>query len=664
MQITQHYARPSSGAMLPDGMRLDVSTERSRPPVHLEAMVKDSLAYARLMLALYDVVTGDLRNRPKDDHSAYQAWVQQRYLEELGEEMRSRAAGLPALLERRAALAEQVRALQGQVTNLQKTAYGGKFHTRKYEYFGWLRKHDMEAWIVLDPVVSVHPDCLIFEVFSQDESSYGRVTVPTASLDIFGAPAYGTTNIDYSRPLADEIRRIRSYRPAFLQIGAEGVSVATGAGEAVEKKIDLPPTWVRGFLQVQSAAAFGAVDLHLSAATVAEVLSLLRRRRETVGPRSLRFVIAPGEKPVIIVEPWNDELREAEHVYTGDYRGEIRIWGRRRLFVLESLLPHADRVQVRLLGGGMPSYWTIFQKDQRFDLGLSGWTKNDWAQAARFDLLASTSAAAPELVTRALAALTAALHLTPDALAAQLAVPRDTATSALQQCCAQGQAMYDHITGEYRWRAMLPIPLKLEPTDQDRRMVQARRITAAKGVEWQEVDPADEQFGAPALTEDRIRVRAAVRDDARSRTETTVTLDVDLDGRVQFAHCTCGFFRREKLRKGPCAHILAGAALASEQVAIRRANREEQSNRGVDPHRFAGMTFVFTGALTLFTREQAEELVRQAGGAATGSVSKNTTYLVAGDRAGSKLAKAQQLGVPVLTETEFQAMLEGHQRLP
>ena len=79
MQITQQYARPSSGAMLPDGMRLDVSTECSRPPVHLEALVKDSLAYARLMLALYDVVTGDLRNRPKD-HSAYQKWVEQRYL--------------------------------------------------------------------------------------------------------------------------------------------------------------------------------------------------------------------------------------------------------------------------------------------------------------------------------------------------------------------------------------------------------------------------------------------------------------------------------------------------------------------------------------------------------------------------------------------------------
>jgi DNA ligase (NAD+) len=77
------------------------------------------------------------------------------------------------------------------------------------------------------------------------------------------------------------------------------------------------------------------------------------------------------------------------------------------------------------------------------------------------------------------------------------------------------------------------------------------------------------------------------------------------------------------------------------------------------PDRFKDKTFVFTGALTLFTREQAEAMVEQAGGKASGSVSKNTTYLVAGDKAGSKLAKANSLGVPVLTEQQFKDMLEG-----
>ncbi|HEX5133177.1 MAG TPA: NAD-dependent DNA ligase LigA [Candidatus Krumholzibacteria bacterium] len=68
---------------------------------------------------------------------------------------------------------------------------------------------------------------------------------------------------------------------------------------------------------------------------------------------------------------------------------------------------------------------------------------------------------------------------------------------------------------------------------------------------------------------------------------------------------------------------------------------------------FAGQTFVFTGALTKFTREDAEAEVKKRGGKATSSVSKNTTYVVAGDKAGSKLEKAQKLGVTVISEDDF-----------
>ncbi|MBZ0136693.1 MAG: NAD-dependent DNA ligase LigA [Planctomycetes bacterium] len=73
--------------------------------------------------------------------------------------------------------------------------------------------------------------------------------------------------------------------------------------------------------------------------------------------------------------------------------------------------------------------------------------------------------------------------------------------------------------------------------------------------------------------------------------------------------------------------------------------------------KFAGMTFVFTGALTRFTREDAEQMVRDLGGKASGSVSKKTSYVVAGEKAGSKLKKAGDLGVQVITEDDFAAML-------
>lgn len=72
-----------------------------------------------------------------------------------------------------------------------------------------------------------------------------------------------------------------------------------------------------------------------------------------------------------------------------------------------------------------------------------------------------------------------------------------------------------------------------------------------------------------------------------------------------------------------------------------------------------GKSFVLTGTLTSLTRDAAKDAIEKAGGRVVSSVSKNTDYVVAGSDAGSKLAKAQQLGVNVLTEAEFQDVLKG-----
>ena len=72
---------------------------------------------------------------------------------------------------------------------------------------------------------------------------------------------------------------------------------------------------------------------------------------------------------------------------------------------------------------------------------------------------------------------------------------------------------------------------------------------------------------------------------------------------------------------------------------------------------FEGKTLVFTGELTTMTRTQAELKAKEYGGKTSGSVSKKTAYVVAGAEAGSKLKKAQELGVTVLTEQEFLDMI-------
>ena len=73
-----------------------------------------------------------------------------------------------------------------------------------------------------------------------------------------------------------------------------------------------------------------------------------------------------------------------------------------------------------------------------------------------------------------------------------------------------------------------------------------------------------------------------------------------------------------------------------------------------------GKTLVLTGTLQNMTRDEAHELIKSMGGKPTSSVSKNTSYLIAGENAGSKLDKAQNLGVIILTEDEFLEMVKGN----
>ena len=86
-------------------------------------------------------------------------------------------------------------------------------------------------------------------------------------------------------------------------------------------------------------------------------------------------------------------------------------------------------------------------------------------------------------------------------------------------------------------------------------------------------------------------------------------------------------------------------------------NMEALKEEGAD-ERFYGMTFVLTGSLENYSRKEAEEIIEKFGGKTSGSVSKKTTYVLAGEDAGSKLDKAQALGVTVITEDEFKNMIK------
>ncbi len=88
-------------------------------------------------------------------------------------------------------------------------------------------------------------------------------------------------------------------------------------------------------------------------------------------------------------------------------------------------------------------------------------------------------------------------------------------------------------------------------------------------------------------------------------------------------------------------------------AGVNMADKEET----IKDKRFVGKTFVLTGSLEKYTRDEASKIIESFGGKTSSSVSKKTSYVLAGEEAGSKLVKAQEIGVEVITEGEFERMI-------
>ncbi len=91
---------------------------------------------------------------------------------------------------------------------------------------------------------------------------------------------------------------------------------------------------------------------------------------------------------------------------------------------------------------------------------------------------------------------------------------------------------------------------------------------------------------------------------------------------------------------------------------LEQAGVNMESNFALTDTRFQGMTFVLTGTLPTYTRQEAQKIIEDFGGKAASSVSKKTSYVLAGEEAGSKLKKAQELGIPIIDEAEFDNMIK------
>ena len=509
-----------------------------RQPTYFSGELRNSLAFREGISALHDVVVSDLRWQPKD-RTEYKAWL-----------ARQDEVDWADVAAQQKETAEQLKHVRGELEALRKRSTGRMqpFYKAQQKYFKYLFVRDHAAWWMLDPVITVHPDEVFFECFSRDESSYGRLGVGYDVFQNVGEFACGTTNIDYSEPLYNEFQKIRSYKTTQFEIDPTGFEVQTGADDShKEVKIDLPESWVRGFLQVSSAMALPATEVTLHPMDVYNICRILRRRKEVFGPRAMRYVLKPGDPVRIVFEPWNIELECPRSIYEGPRDEEIRVWGRRRIHILERLIPVARKFTVHLLGKGMPSFYTADLGGLTFTLGLSGWTANDWSTAGNFDLLAPRADVDDATKVRVFTALQENWYEAPDALAQRLQLDRSVVLGALAAYTQAGRAIWDHNKQVYRVRE-----LSREPLPMDKLRFASEREQSATQV----IEQGGVKIGSSFAGPDDILILDGTVKNAKQK-KFKPSLKIDTDERIIEAECSCNWHQQNRLRKGPCEHILA-----------------------------------------------------------------------------------------------------------
>jgi hypothetical protein len=536
MEFEYAFKRSSSIANGPYRTDLSFSPDTRRQPTFFSGELRKGIAFREAISALHDVVVSDLRWKPKDK-SAYKEWA-----------AKQEAIDWDQVAAQRAGVASQIRELQDKIAALHRrsSARRAPYEKAKRAYFDYLYQRDRDAWFVLDPVITVHPDEVFFECFSQDESSYGRLGAGYEVFRNIGEIACGTTNIDYSSALYDEFQKIRSYKTTRFEVDPSGFEVRTeGEAEFKEVKIDLPDSWVRGFLQVNSAMGLPARTFDLHPMDVHNLCFVLRRHKETRGPRSMRYCLTPGAPVRVVFDPWGIEVVCRRSEYHGKTAEEIRIWGRRRLHILERLIPAASKFTVHLLGQGLPSFYVADLGDLTFTLGLSGWTANDWSTAGNFDLLAPRAEVDDVTKRRVFEGLKATWFDTPDALATRLGVSRTAVLGALGAWTQAGRAMFDLANGVYRVRELAREPLPMDKLRfSNPREEAATRLLSGNGV----------RVAARPAPDGSLELSGTVKDKTHSY---RAQLTIDGDARITRGECECNFFQHNKLYKGPCEHMLA-----------------------------------------------------------------------------------------------------------
>ncbi len=540
MNLTMSYLGRSGVRNDSSGRRiLQMAPNLARDAVAFDAPLAEPLRFREAISALHDVVINDLTFQPRDK-TAYELWRKQQQLREqvVRQQAHERAR-------------EQLEAAH------QSTPSPALKHEHKQALFRYwksrkqlnvlLRQRNQDLWRKLmpyDPVITVSEDVVFFECFSRDESSYGCLTVDRDSC--FGRAnqeSRGTTNVDYSWDLYNSFQTLRTYRETRFNIDPQGFEVKTEEQDDYrEEKIDLPDGWLHGFMQLQSAMGIPMRRVPLSVSAVYSLLAYLKRHKARTSPRAIRFELADGKAPRLVLEPWEQTIESPSTTYRGPVDEPIRVWGRRRLLTLARILPLAAQVDVYLLGTGLPSFWVVHMGNMRLTLGLSGWTTNDWTRGSAVQMLLPQSTPSERLVAKAAEMLSRQRAMSLTDLSLSLKSDSGPLAAAVNQLALRGQVIYDLHADLFRWRQVTPMELsdrELSPPHPEVRGAKSILAQNQMKIVTRESGPR----GGTILT-------------GKSQGKSCEAL-IDADGMVRKGKCGCKWHYQFGIRNGPCRHIQA-----------------------------------------------------------------------------------------------------------
>lgn len=350
----------------------------------------------------------------------------------------------------------------------------------------------------LDPVVTAHGDRLRFESFSRCNGVYARLDLLPDGIDS-GTVGAGTTNVDVNQPLRTHLAGVGPATLLHLAVGRE-VTVSTPEETHVEREVDLPDRWVRGFAQVPGIAATMTPAATLSRTATMRLLAGLPR--STPGPTEHLAATPTGLRP------------------TTQDRCEVHLAGSARLGAARRVLRFAESAGVHRHESGA-SGWTFALPGARLTLMLTARTSRGFSGEGA--LLAAAQSGDPQDDDQVASALAWQGDVDPAGLALRLDLPQPRVEAAVARLGASGRVGHDLASGTWFHRD-LPLD-EARLTRDNPRLVRARELVESDQVR---LDGDSWQVGRRWVSYDENRWL-----------------------------CTCPWEVRYSGTRGPCAHVMA-----------------------------------------------------------------------------------------------------------